>query len=86
MSAVDARCPACGTINKSVDLEETDGWMECESCGEVTQQMKYVTTRRVPRYEMNEVRRKEAFSFSVTALHPYIRTVRSSPPSFLLPN
>lgn len=48
MSAVDARCPACGTINKSVDLEETDGWMECESCGEVTQQMKYVTTRRVP--------------------------------------
>lgn len=26
MSAVDARCPACGTINKSVDLEETDGW------------------------------------------------------------
>ena len=51
MSAVDARCPACGTINKSVDLEETDGWMECESCGEVTQQMKYVTTRRVPRYE-----------------------------------
>ena len=53
MSAVDARCPACGTINKSVDLEETDGWMECESCGE---QMKYVTTRRVPRYEMNEVK------------------------------
>lgn len=56
MSAVDARCPACGTINKSVDLEETDGWMECESCGEVTQQMKYVMTRRVPRYEMNEVK------------------------------
>ena len=43
MSAVDVRCPACGTVNKSVDLEETDGWMECESCGEVTQQMKYVT-------------------------------------------
>lgn len=42
--------------HKSVDLEETDGWMECESCGEVTQQMKYVTTRRVPRYEMNEVK------------------------------
>lgn len=39
MSAVDVRCPACGTVNKSVDLEETDGWMECESCGEVTQQM-----------------------------------------------
>ena len=39
MNAVDVKCPICGTINKSLDLEETDGWMECESCGEVTQQM-----------------------------------------------
>ena len=55
MNAVDVKCPICGTINKSLDLEETDGWMECESCGEVTQQLKYVKTRRVPRYQMNEV-------------------------------
>ena len=33
MNAVDVKCPICGTINKSLDLEETDGWMECESCG-----------------------------------------------------
>ena len=46
MNAVDVKCPICGTINKSLDLEETDGWMECESCGEVTQQMKYVKTRK----------------------------------------
>ena len=56
MSAVDVKCPVCGTINKSVNLEETDGWMDGESCGEVTQQMKYVMTRRVPLYEMNEVK------------------------------
>ncbi len=46
MNTVDVKCPICGTINKSLDLEETDGWMECESCGEVTQQMKYVKTRK----------------------------------------
>lgn len=55
MSAVDVKCPICGTVNKSVDLEETDGWMECESCGEASQQMKYVKTRRVPLYQRNEV-------------------------------
>ena len=41
LNAVDVKCPICGTINKSLDLEETDGWMECESCGEVTQQINY---------------------------------------------
>ena len=46
MNAVDVKCPICGTINKSLDLEETDGWMECESCGEVTQQIKY--KKRLP--------------------------------------
>lgn len=55
LSAVDVKCPICGTVNKSVDLEETDGWMECESCGEASQQMKYVKTRRVPLYQRNEV-------------------------------
>ena len=39
MNAVDVVCPCCGTVNKSLDLEETDGWMECESCGEVSQHM-----------------------------------------------
>ena len=41
LSAVDVICPTCKAVNKSLDLEETDGWMECESCGEVTQQMQY---------------------------------------------
>ena len=55
MNAIDVKCPICGTINKSLDLEETDGWMECESCGEVTQQMKYAKTRRVSCYQMGKV-------------------------------
>lgn len=48
MALFDAICPICGTENKSLDLKETDGWMECENCGEVSQHMKYVTTRCVP--------------------------------------
>ena len=35
MNAKDAKCPICGTVNRSLDLDETDGWMECESCGSV---------------------------------------------------
>ena len=54
LNAVDVVCPRCGTVNKSLDLEETDGWMECESCGEVSQHMKYVKTRRVPLYQKDK--------------------------------
>ncbi len=25
--------PVCGAVNYNLYLEETDGWMECESCG-----------------------------------------------------
>ncbi len=51
MKAVDIKCPVCGTVNKSLDLEETDGWMECTGCGNAVQVMKYVSTRNVPTYE-----------------------------------
>lgn len=27
-------CPICGTVNHNLFLEETDGWMECERCGQ----------------------------------------------------
>lgn len=54
MNLVDEKCPICGTLNKSLDMEETDGWMECENCGNTVQILKYVKTRRVPRYRMND--------------------------------
>ena len=54
MNLVDEQCPICGTLNKSLDMEETDGWMECENCGNTVQILKYVKTRRVPRYRMND--------------------------------
>ena len=33
MKMTDIRCPVCGTVNKSLFLEETGGWFECECCG-----------------------------------------------------
>ncbi len=31
----DVICPFCGAENKGLYLEETDGVMECEECGQV---------------------------------------------------
>ena len=38
MKRYDIRCPICGSVNKSLFLEETEGWFECEKCGTLTQQ------------------------------------------------
>lgn len=35
MKAIDVRCPICGTLNRRLFFEETDGTFECESCNEV---------------------------------------------------
>ena len=37
MNAKDVKCPICGTVNRSLDLDETDGWMECEHCHNAVQ-------------------------------------------------
>ncbi len=54
MNATDVKCPICNAVNKSLDMEETDGWMECEKCGNVVQILKYAKTRKVPCYQMND--------------------------------
>ena len=33
MERYDVKCPECGTLNRNLYLEETEGWMECECCG-----------------------------------------------------
>lgn len=48
MKSYDLRCPVCGTVNRGLYLEETDGWMECENCGNVTQNMEHRQTVLIP--------------------------------------
>ena len=52
MNAKDVKCPICGTVNRRLDLDETDGWMECEHCHNAVQVLEYVKTRRIPVYQM----------------------------------
>ena len=35
MKQYDSVCPICGTLNKGLYLDETEGWMECEHCNSV---------------------------------------------------
>ena len=48
MKSYDLRCPICGAVNRGLYLEETDGWMECEKCGNVTQSMGHRKTVLIP--------------------------------------
>ena len=52
MNAKDVKCPICGTVNRSLDLDETNGWMECEHCHNAVQILEYAKSRRVPVYQM----------------------------------
>ncbi|MBR5730658.1 MAG: translation initiation factor 2 [Firmicutes bacterium] len=33
MRTFDVECPNCGRLNRDLLLEDSGGWMECESCG-----------------------------------------------------
>ena len=48
MKSYDLRCPVCEAVNRGLYLEETDGWMECEKCGNVTQSMDHRQTVLIP--------------------------------------
>ena len=48
MRTYDVRCPICGTLNTRLNLEETEGSMECVSCGNVTQNPGFRKARRIP--------------------------------------
>lgn len=54
MKLYDAACPVCGTINKNMFLEETDGWMECEHCHTESKVMKFAECKKIPVYTMEQ--------------------------------
>ena len=56
MKSYDLRCPICGAVNRGLYLEETDGWMECEKCGNVTQSMEHRQTVLIPLILKTQIR------------------------------
>ena len=56
MKSYELRCPICGTVNRGLYLEETDGWMECEKCGNVTQSMEHRQTVLIPLILKTQIR------------------------------
>lgn len=57
MKQYDLRCPVCGTMNKGLFLEETDGWMECDRCHAVTQDITFLHkhTVKIPLFDMKKM-------------------------------
>ncbi len=50
----DVACPVCGRINRSLYLEETEGWMECEHCGNITRNLEYQKMVKIPVFKMDQ--------------------------------
>ena len=48
----DVACPVCGRINRSLYLEETEGWMECEYCGNSSQDLSFRKRGRIPSFRV----------------------------------
>ena len=55
MMTYDVACPICGRINRSLYLEETEGWMECEYCGNSTQDLSFQKMVKIPVIRMNQL-------------------------------
>ena len=55
MKQYDAKCPLCGTLNRGLYLDETDGWMECEHCHETARVQEYTTLKRIPVFNMGRI-------------------------------
>lgn len=60
MKTYDVRCPICGAMNKNVYLDDTDGWIECDHCGEVTKSYEKMPLRVAPLYTMEQLLRRMA--------------------------
>ena len=55
MKAYDIKCPVCGTVNHSLFLQETDGWMECENCGTESRVLTLKPMKVIPHYTSEQL-------------------------------
>ena len=43
MGLHQAICPCCGRLNRNLYLEETEGFFECEACGQIANARDFMT-------------------------------------------
>ena len=43
MGLYQAICPCCGRLNRNLYLEETEGFFECEACGQIANARDFIT-------------------------------------------
>lgn len=55
MKRYTCECPICGTINKDLYLEDSQGWFVCEKCDNSVQIMKFEKRIRLPVYTPEQV-------------------------------
>ncbi len=55
MKQYDVKCPLCGTLNRGLYLDETEGWMECEHCHETVRVQEYVKLKKIPVFNMDRI-------------------------------
>mgnify|MGYP000015262710 FL=1 len=47
------KCPICGTVNRNLNLEETNGWFECENCKQKVNTLRVVKhVVKIPLYRL----------------------------------
>ena len=51
----DVACPICGRVNRRLYLEETEGWMECESCRTSSQHFPFANKPANQKIEMTKL-------------------------------
>lgn len=58
MKTYNVTCPICGQLNLNLILEETDGWMECENCKQLTRAIKTEKMVRIPVFPMHRTKQE----------------------------
>ena len=60
MRNYDVKCPHCGTMNKHLYLEETNGWMICQNCGKDYKAANFAKVTKIPVYTGEQLARMGA--------------------------
>ena len=58
MKTYNVTCPICGHLNRNLILEETDGWMECEKCKQLTRSIKMEKMVKIPVFSMHRTKQE----------------------------